>query len=242
MSGSKKIFSAVVCFLFLVVASLFSGVTAAQAVVVIDGPFGDVPLGSTGTSAIQVNAPALSGLKLTGWGLTGGGGPFSINTTVPSTGIILGPGESVAIEVSFVPLVAGPASDTLVIATQVVNDWSVVTGEIHLNLTGTGNDNQAARADTVGASQGQDLIAFFDNAVATGAMESKGKGKSARKRLKAVRKRIKSVEKKLNKGKQKKACRQIRAISGKLGSHTQGEAVGELADRLSTLANDLGCN
>jgi len=241
MSVSKKTISSVACSLFLAAAILLSGVPAAQAeTVVIDGPFGDVPLGSMATSAIQVNAPATTAMTLTGMSFaSGSSSQFSVNTTLPSSGIELAPGSSTLIEVAFIPVEAGPASATLVITTRSASGWTVIAGEIHLNLTGNGLDEQAKQPDTADAGQVQSVLDFFDTAVAAGTLEGKGKGKKAKKRLRAARKMLKSVDKKLKRGKHRKACKQLRAISKNVRPLVKGEAKGELKSRLRTLKKDI---
>jgi Abnormal spindle-like microcephaly-assoc'd, ASPM-SPD-2-Hydin len=230
MFAFKKFLTTVVFLMFLGAASLFFGGTTAFAFVGY-GEFGDVPLGETKVLIVEVIASPTNEITLTALSLEkGDSSEFSIKTTLPEGGVHLLPDESVGIEVTYSPTALGPAGDTLVITTD--NPW--IKGLIV--LTGTGVEAQPPQGVKA-------ILNFFDNAVDTGRLEGKGKGKSAAHRLNALRNMIRSTEKMLKaKGKGKKrACKRLRAISRKIKSHVQGDAVGELSAMVSKLMRDLGC-
>ena len=235
MSAYKKSLTTVVFLMFLGAASLFSGGTAAFAFVVY-GEFGEVPLGVTNVSTVQIIASSTNEITLTALSREkGDSSEFSIKTTLPEGGIRLLPNESVGIEVAYSPTVLGAADDVLFITTN--DPW--VLGFIV--LTGTGVEAQAPQTEMPEIGGVKGVLIFFDNAVADGQLEGKGKGKSAQKRLKAVRNQIKSTKKMLKADKKNKACKRLGAISNKLGTHVQGDAVEELSAKVSKLIEDLGC-
>lgn len=241
MSFHKKNI-AVICFAMLLAAgTLFSGVNAAQAETVgIDGPFGDVPLGSVGVSAIKVNAPADSSRTLLSMAFTNdAAGQFSVNSTLPLSGLNLAPGTETVIEVSFEPTVAGSTSATLVITTLTTSGWTNVPGEIHLNLTGSGLAPEVDEAAATETAAVEDLLTFFDLSVANETLQGKGKGKSAHRRIVAVRDRIKSVEKSLERKKPRRARWQAYDALMKVRYNVNGSAKAELEKGLEKLSADL---
>ncbi len=228
MFAFRKFMTTVVFLMFLGAASLFFGGTTTFAFVVY-GDFGDVPLGETNVMIVQITASSTNEITLTALGLDkGDSSEFSIKTTLPEGGIHLSPNESVGIEVAYSPTVLGPAGDTLIITTD--NLW--IKGFIY--LTGTGVEAQAPQ-DVKG------ILNFFDNAVDTGRLEGKGKGKSAEQRLNALRNMIRSTENMLRAKDKKQACGRFDAISRKIESHVQGDAAGELSAKVSKLIRNLGC-
>ena len=232
MSAYKKSLTTVVFLMFLGAASLFSGGTTAFAFVVY-GEFGEVPLGVTNVSTVQIIASSTNEITLTALRLEkGDSSEFSIKTTLPEGGIRLSPNESVGIEVAYSPTVLGPAGDTLLITTN--NRY--IRGLIV--LTGTGVEAQVSETKI---PEVEGILNFFDDAVDTGRLEGKGKGKSAEQRLNALRNMIKSTENTLKAKDKKQACGRFDAISGKIESHVQGDATGDLSAMVSKLIKDLGC-
>lgn len=233
MIAFKKFLTTVVFLVFLGAASLFFGGTTASAFVGY-AEFGDVPLGQTKVLIAEVIASATDEITLTALSLEkGDSSEFSIKTTLPQGGIHLLPNESVGIEVAYSPTALGLAGDTLVITTN--NLW--IKGFVY--LTGTGVEAVEPRAPR--GVKG--ILHFFDNAVDTGRLEGKGKGKSAEHRLNELRNMIRSTEKQHKaKGKDKKgACKRWHAISRKIESHVQGDAVGELSAMVNERIRALGC-
>ena len=229
----KNFLMAVVFLMFLGAVSLFCGGTPAFAFVVY-GEFGDVPLGETSVSKVQITASSTQEITLTAWKLEkGDSSEFSIKTTLPEGGIHLSPNGALDFEVAYSPTVLGPAGDTLIITTD--NGW--IKGYIY--LTGTGVEAQPPEVPEIVGVKG--ILNFFDNAVDTGRLEGKGKGKSAEHRLNALRNMIGSNENMLKAKDKKQACERFDAISRKLESHVQGDAVGELSAMVSKLIGDLGC-
>ena len=235
MSAYKKSLTTVVFLMFLGAASLFSGGTAAFAFVVY-GEFGEVPLGVTNVSTVQIIASSTNEITLTALSSEkGDSSEFSIKTTLPEGGIRLLPNESVGIEVAYSPTVLGQAGDTLVITT----DNRYIRGLIV--LTGTGVEAQVFETEVPEIGGVKGLLNFFDDAVDTGRLEGKGTGKSAEHRLNALRNMIKSTENMLKAKDKKQACKRFDAISGKIESHVQGDAVGDLSAMVSKLIQNLGC-
>lgn len=235
MSAYKKFLTTVVFLMFLGAASLFSGGTTAFAFVVY-GEFGEVPLGVTKVSTAQVIASSTNGITLTALRLQKGDfSQFSIKTTLPEGGIRLLPNESVGIEVAYSPTVLGAADDVLFITTN--DPW--VQGFIV--LTGTGVEAQAPKTEMPEIGGVKGVLNFFDDAVADGQLEGKGKGKSAEQRLNVLQNMIRSTENMLKTEDKKQACKRFDAISKTIESHAQGDAVEELSARVSKLIQDLGC-
>jgi len=235
MSAYKKSLTTVVFLMFLGAASLFSGGTTAFAFVVY-GEFGEVPLGVTSVSTVQIIASATDEITLTALSLEkGDASEFSIKTTLPADGFHLSPNESVGIEVAYFPTVLGSAGDTLLITTD--NFW--IKGYIY--LTGTGVEAQVSETKMPEIGDVKGILNFFDNAVETGRLEGKGKGKSAEHRLNALRNMIRSTENMLKAKDKKQACERFDAISRKIESHVQGDAPGELSAMVSKLIKNLGC-
>lgn len=230
MFAFKKFLTTVVFLMFLGAASLFFGGTTAFAFVGY-GEFGDVPLGETKVLIVEVIASSTNEITLTALSLEkGDSSEFSITTTLPEGGNHLLPNESMGIEVTYSPTALGPAGDTLIITTD--NLW--IKGFVY--LTGTGVEAQAPKGVKA-------ILHFFNNAVDTGRLEGKGKGKSAKHRLNELRNMIRSTEKQHKaKGKGKKgACKRWHAISRKIESHVQGDAVGELSAMVNERIRALGC-
>ena len=235
MSAYKKSLTTVVFLMFLGAASLFSGGTTAFAFVVY-GEFGEVPLGVTNVSILQITAPTTVGFTIIAMDLEkGDSSEFSIKTILPEGGIIVPAGESVGIDVAYFPTVVGPAGDNLLISTN--NRY--IRGLIV--LTGTGIEAQVSETKMPEIGDVKGILNFFDNAVDTGRLEGKGKGKSAEHRLNALRNMIRSTENTLKAKDKKQACKRFDAISRKIESHVQGDAAGELSAMVSKLIKNLGC-
>ena len=235
MSAYKKSLTTVVFLMFLGAASLFSGGTAAFAFVVY-GEFGEVPLGVTNVSTVQIIASSTNEITLTALRLQkGDSSEFSIKTILPEGGIRLSPNESVGIDVAYSPTALGQAGDTLVISTN--SFWT----KGYIYLTGTGVEAQVSetKMPEIGGVKG--VLNFFDNAVDTGRLEGKGKGKSAEQRLYALRNMIRSTKNMLKAKDKKQACERFDAISRKIESHVQGDAAGKLSAMVSKFIKNLGC-
>lgn len=241
MSGYKKILATLCVSMLLAAGTLFSGINAAQAeTVVIDGPFGDVPLGSIGVSAIKVNAPADSARTLISMAFSNdSAGQFSVNTTLPLSGLTLAPGTAAVIEVSFEPTVAGSTSATLVINTLTTSGWTSVPGEIRLDLTGSGLAPEGDEVTATETAAVEDLLTLFDLSVANETLQGKGRGKSAHRRIETVRKMIKSVEKSLKRKKLRRAHWQTYGALIQVRYRVKGSAKAELEDGLKRLFADL---
>jgi len=235
MFAFKKFLTTVVFLMFLGAVPLFFGGTTTFAFVVY-GEFGDVPLGETNVLIVQITASSTNEITLTAWRLEkGDSSEFSIKTTLPEGGIHLSPNEAVGFEVAYSPTALGPAGDRLVITTD--NSW--IKGYIY--LTGTGVEAQAPQTEMPEIGDVKGMLNFFDNAVDTGQLKGKGKGKSAEHRLNALRNMIRSTENMLKAKDKKQACGRFDAISRKIETHVQGDAAGDLSAKVSKLIKDLGC-
>ncbi len=228
---SMRFFAISVCIvataLFLPNAQAFSFETNAD--------FGEVPVGQTYKSTVTITAPSTDNFFLTGFTLAkGDSSDFKVVTMVSERGIYLPANESVGIELTFTPSVAGPASDTLIIST---NDPGV-TGRVALSGVGVA---AVTAAEQPKVSDIKDILDFFDASVKSGTLEGKGPGKSAGNRLNALRNMIWALAKNIQNKENEALCNQLPVILKKTDSHVQGEAVEQLKEMIQALLDKAEC-
>jgi hypothetical protein len=94
----------------------------------------------------------------------------------------------------------------------------------------------------------QEILDFFDEAVAKGELKGSGPGRSAEERLKALRNMLDEAKALIQQGGIKEACGQLRQAYLRTDGEprppdfVEGPAAGELAQMILDLMDDLGCS
>jgi len=199
--------------------------------------FGSVSVGTSSTLLATVTNTGGPGLQVTS-GLTAGTA-FSIvslkkNGSVVAPPVLLNTNETLDVEIAFSPTAAGAAAATLVVDSN--------AGQVQVPLTGEGVVVNTPPVEQIGA-----LLAFFDDAVATGALEGAGAGNSGPGRLKALRNMIQAASDFIDASNLAQACQQLRDVLDRIDGaprppdFASGPALEEMRDRITALRTALGC-
>jgi hypothetical protein len=168
---------------------------------------------------------------------SGGSFAFTVETAVVLP-IVIEPGQTMDLAVAFAPTSSGPAAASLAITSDDLDE-----GVVHVTLSGRG----VATPDTP-IQQIADLLAFFDDSVATGSLMGNGSGNSAQGRLNALRNMIEAAGDLIQDGSVADACGQLLAAYHRTDGvpqppdFTTGSAAAELAARIRRLREALGCS
>jgi hypothetical protein len=194
--------------------------------------FGSVNVGSSQMQIVTLDHMGgdleVSGLALHPWGSTG----FSIGLSALQA---VARGDSLDIPVTFAPAVAGPATNTLVIATD--------AGTVEVPLSGTGVSVAPPPQQQIA-----EILAFFDASVAAGTLVGSGSGNSAGGRRKALRNMIEAAGDLIQQGRIEDACRQLADAANRTDGaerppdFVEGPAAAELRVRIELLRSTLGCS
>ena len=169
---------------------------------------------------------------MSGLSLAGGSAGFSVGLSAPQT---VARGDSLDIPVTFAPLVAGAAVNSLRIATD--------AGTLDVPLTGTGVSVAPPPQQQVA-----DILAFFDASVTAGTLTGSGNGNSANGRRKALRNMIEAAGDLIQQGRLGDACLQLADALNRTDGDPRppdfvlGTAAPELAQRIQALRATLGCS
>lgn len=194
--------------------------------------FGSVNVGSSQMQIVTLSHFGgdllVSGLSLDPLGSAG----FSVGLSAP---LIVARGASLDIPVTFAPLSAGAASNSLRITTD--------AGTVDVPLSGTG-----VNVTLPPQQQIAEILAFFDASVAAGTLVGSGNGNSADGRRKALRNMIKAAGDLIQQGRIEDACQQLADASNRTDGAPQppdfveGTAAAELEQRIQALRSTLGCS
>ena len=218
--------------------------------------FGEVELRSTSKTAVSISTSSNGNVSITLLELENGT-DFKVITQVLEGGILIPPNETVDIEIAFSPTVLGSLTDTLSIRT---NNPFVGKKLVYLSGTGISKEDIAI----------EDILDFFDSAVASGKLIGDDGGKltdyqlsysqnkkksdkernSAENRLNALRNMIKSADNMVQDGNLDGACEQIFDVYHKTDGQSPpdsapdfvaGEAKEDLADMIFAFSQILDC-
>ncbi len=145
--------------------------------------FGDVEL--PGSNALMVSISNVGALDLEVMNIDfqmGSSGAFA-STSVPSPVVVLAPGASADVGITFTPTTLGVFSGTLEIGSDDPDESLVV-----VDLVGTG-----VVSDDPPSQQIMDILNFIDDSVAAGTLEGSGPGSSGTGRLNALKNQIEAA-------------------------------------------------
>jgi hypothetical protein len=207
------------------------------AVAPLEHDFGDVTLGASGTTIVTVSNVGNLALTVTDVAFENGSSfAFTIQPALAFPTIIE-PGQTLDVTVAFAPVSAGPATASL----SITND-DVDEGVVQVTLSGRG----VASSETP-LQQIADLLSFLDGAVANGSLTGNGPGNSSQGRLNALRNMIEAAGDLIQNGSLGDACAQLLAAYRRTDGIPQppdfvtGSAAAELAGRIRRLRDALGC-
>jgi hypothetical protein len=138
------------------------------------------------------------------------------------------------------------------VAINAATDCTLVDGETPVTTDQRGVTRPQGPACDAGAFElekiPEEILDFFDDAVAKGELKGSGPGRSAEGRLKALRNMLEEAEALIQQGDIKEACGQLRQAYLRTDGEprppdfVEGPAAGELAQMILDLMDDLGCS
>jgi TolB protein len=158
------------------------------------------------------------------------GGGFSVSPSSQSVPVA----GSIDISVTFAPLTAGPASNTLRITTG--------SGQFQVSLAGLGVATSVPPQQQIA-----DILAFFDASAQQGSLTGNGSGNSGAGRRNALRNLLEAAGDLIQQGRITDACRQLQDALDRTDGNPRppdfvtGPAASELAERIRALRTALGC-
>ena len=253
LSRNIKITAATI---FLAIAISFLPLTVGAFSTPAIWDFGEVQLGSESLAIVTIATSSNENVILTSL-LLQNGTDFKVITEIPAGGILIPPNQSVGIEISYTPKLVGPGTDSLYIYTN-----NPFIGRGIVNLSGIGISSKEIQIN--------DILEFFDAAVASGSLtgddgaklsanmlsyaqnnQKSGKaGKSSENRLNAFRNMLKSVDNMIQDGNTSGACAQALNVYHKTDGQSPpisapdfvaGEAKEELARMVLDFSEQLHC-
>lgn len=207
------------------------------AVAPLDVDFGDVNIGSTGTTVVTVSNTGAQPLTVSGVALDPAGSPFAISAA-PALPATIAPGATLDVPIAFSPNAAAVRTATLRITSDDL-DESVV----QVALAGRGVASQPPPSQQIA-----DILGFMDSSVAAGTLQGNGSGNSAQGRLKALRNMIEAAGDLIRRGLTADACQQLADARNRTDGQPQppdfvsGAAAAELRQRIAALMATLGCS
>jgi hypothetical protein len=193
--------------------------------------FGDVGVGGTrgdtvltsnvGDSELSVNAITLSGENAAAFAI---GNPLLT---------VLGPGDSIVVEITFAPTEAGRASGQVQIDSTDPDHSSII-----VSLTGNGLSF---------AEQIDNLVVALDTGVLQGDLQGSGPGESAAERLDALRNMLVQAGELINEERYADACLQLADALSRCDGDTPppdfviGNAASGLAAAIISTRSNIGC-
>lgn len=198
--------------------------------------FGDVNVGSTGTSVAHVSNTGALPLTVSGIALAPSGSTFAI-TPSPALPATVAPGATLDVPLAFAPTAAGVQTATLTIASDDLDE-----GALHVPLTGRGVVSVPPPAQQI-----TDILAFFDSSVAAGTLQGAGSGGVAAARLVALRLELVASRVLIQLGLVPQACALLADARNRTDGQpippdlVRGSAAAELRQRIETLRTTLGC-
>jgi hypothetical protein len=193
--------------------------------------FGDVEVGQSTTWLVQIFNYGTADLNVSSVTLTGDAA-FTF-TIEPATPLVIIPNTSIGVdyEVTFAPSTQGSFSAVV----QVVSD-DADESVVEVALSGVGIVTEVPPQQQI-----QDIMTFFDDAVADGTLLGYGPGNSPANRLKALRNMIEAASDLINAGAYELAAAQLDDIAKKTDGvpKPQDFVVGDSVAVLNTMVNDL---
>ena len=199
--------------------------------------FGDVNVGSTGSTIVTVSNTGAQPLTVSSIALAPSGSPFAI-TSSPSLPATVAPGGTLDVPLAFSPTATGVRSATLTLTSDDLDE-----GTVQVPLTGRGVVSQPPPSQQIA-----NILAFFDSSVAAGTLQGSGPGNSAQGRLRALRNMIEAAGDLISRGLVADACGQLADARNRTDGQPQppdfvsGPAAVELRLRIETLRTTLGCS
>ncbi len=195
--------------------------------------FGDVELGTSSTVVVTISNVGNGELTVSGIGLQT---DFAI-TSVPPASIVIGPSETVDVEITYTPTVLGRNSAVLKITS---DDPDEPVVEVQLSAVGV-------EIPPPPSEQIANILAFFDTSVDDGTLAGDGPVNSAEKRLNALRNMLEAAGDLIENDLFEVACQQLIDIYKKTDGQpkppdfVKGDAAPELASMIVELRGSLGC-
>ena len=206
------------------------------AVAPLDVDFGDVNVGTTGTTIVTVSNVGGAPLTVSGAGLAPSGTPFAL-TPAPTLPATIAPGATLDVPIAFSPTATGLRTATLTITSDDLDE-----GTVQVTLAGRGVTSQPPPGQQIA-----DLLAFFDSSVTAGTLKGNGPGSSAQGRLKALHNMIEAAGDLIRRGLVVDACQQLADARDRADGQpqppdfVQGSAATELRQRIEAVRATLGC-
>ena len=195
--------------------------------------FGNVELGTSTTLVATISNVGTGDLTVSSIALET---DFPI-TSAPSVAIVVGPGETKDVEITYTPSSLGYNSAVLKITS---DDPDEPVVEVMLSAVGITTPSPPSE-------QIANILSFFDTSIADTTLEGRGPGKSAKKRLKALRNMIKAAGDFIEEELLEDACQQLMDVSTRMDGQykppdfVKGESVEELETMVQSLLTSLGC-
>ena len=193
--------------------------------------FSDVIIGNTSEESVTVSNTGTGELAISGISLLGlDASEFSQTNNC----VIVVPGSSCTVTVTFTPVDEGSKTATLSITSDDPDEETV-------------NVSLAANAKTP-QEFADDIVAFMDASALSGELAGTGRGNSATKRLNALRNMIIMAKALIDQGDIPAACVQLQDAYEKTDGNTtppdlvSGDAAEELAGMIQELMSSLGCS
>jgi hypothetical protein len=200
--------------------------------------FGEVELGTSKTLAVTVSNTGCGELTVTGASIDT---DFAI-TSVPPSSMVVQPNEAEQLEISYTPTIIGQNSAVLKIYS---NDADEPVVEVQLSATGV-------LIPPSPSEQIADILAFFDEAVEQGTIQSMWHGcggwlKHNDFQLKILRCMLNVVKVSIEREKYEQACKMLRHVylccdgENRPPDTIKGDAVPEFAGMIEVLMQTLNC-
>jgi len=195
--------------------------------------FGDIELGASSTVIVTISNEGSADLTVSGIALET---DFAI-TSVPPASVVVGPSQTVDVEITYTPTVFGYNSAVLKITS---DDPDEPVVEVQLGAVGI-------EIPPPPSEQIANILTFFDTSVDEGTIVGDGPGNSAGKRLNALRNMIKAAGDLIKNELFEEACQQLTDVCTRMdGQHrppdfVTGEALPQLAGMVQELMTTLGC-
>jgi len=147
----------------------------------------------------------------------------------PPNGTVIPNGSSLNVGITFTPTALG-----LIEAILKVNWSNGAAGTSTSVLYGTGAPAQSPVSI-------EEIISFFDSAVADQSLSGAGAGNSAAHRLNALRNMLLVAGTLIERGEYESACKKLRTAFLKCDQFAQGDSLAALKGMISELLMNLGC-
>lgn len=199
--------------------------------------FGDIAVGSSGTTVVTISNVGPQPLTVTSITFDAGSSPAFDIMSGPALPAIVPADGTLDVSVRFSPGAIGVDGATLQIASDDLDESLV-----HVALSGRGVAETPTPSEQIA-----ELLAFFDAAVVSGTLQGDGPGNSAAGRLTALRNMIAGAGDLITHGLVAQACAQLLEALRRADGEPQppdfviGPARAEFAERIGAIRTSLGC-